>query len=86
MTRTAQEIRAELGSLRARQRKLENELWRATTVPCDKCDARGKVYCHDPSGDGHGGLNGGSWGYLQCGKCHGKTRVSKDWQEERWWG
>ncbi len=58
-------------------KKLELELWLITTEPCDHCNSEGKVFCHDPSGDGHGGLNGGSWDYFQCHKCHGKGRTPK---------
>lgn len=73
--RTTQEIAQDLRVARGRVKVLEEEHWLATTEMCSHCDGKGDVWCHDPSGDGHGGLNGGSWGWLQCGTCHGKGRV-----------
>lgn len=37
---------------------------------CEHCEDKHWFYMHDPSGDGHGGLNGGSWGYFPCGQCN----------------
>lgn len=38
---------------------------------CPACNSKdGWVWMHDPGGDGHGGLNGGSWGWFPCGTCN----------------
>ena len=33
---------------------------------CEECKDTGIVHWHDPSGDGHGGLNGGAWKRSAC--------------------
>jgi hypothetical protein len=54
---------------------------------CERCDGRGKVWAHDRYGDGHGGLNGGEWGYFQCSACDGtgdanaKEKRRANWPE-----
>jgi hypothetical protein len=45
------------------------------SVKCCHCNGKGEVYVHDPSADGHGGLNGGMWVWLQCGTCHGTGQI-----------
>lgn len=37
---------------------------------CERCKNRRTIWHHDPSADGHGGLNGGEWRDGRCPDCN----------------
>jgi hypothetical protein len=41
-----------------------------TAPECDRCESERWVWTHDPSLDGHGGLNGGGWAWYPCADCN----------------
>jgi hypothetical protein len=63
--------------------KMNDQTWleamaaATTNDVCLPCKGKGEVWVHDPSADGHGGLNGGRWVWLTCGVCHGTGRTNE---------